>query len=204
MMKLKRVLVSILLLSLTSWVHAQQHTPHEQISAQNVSRVKLTFQFQTGDLNQGFRDKGHSLQATSVYGYGKLFVSSSSNLVIAVDAGSGEEIWHFDPILDRELDYSESASRGVSLWQGEADECPVRVFIGTLSSKLYALDANSGEPCLSFGEQGVIDLSQGIANFRPGDYSVTSPVAVMSDRVIVGSAIGDNGAAELENGIVRA
>ena len=50
----------------------------------------------------------------------------------------------------------------------------------------------------------MIDLSKGIANFRPGDYSVTSPVAVMSDRVIVGSAIGDNGAAELENGIVRA
>ena len=49
-----------------------------------------------------------------------------------------------------------------------------------------------------------MDLSAGIPRFRPRDYSVTSPPTVVGNLVIVGSAIGDNGAAELEPGVVRA
>ena len=193
---------SLVLLSLSAG--AQQHTELDQITAGNLNDLELAFEFRTGDLNQGFRAKGHTLQATPVYFDGKLFVSTSSNLVIAVDAATGEEVWRYDPELDRNMSYSESASRGVSIWRGEAEQCPARVFMGTLSGKLIALDANSGELCISFGNDGQVDLSQGINNFRPGEYSVTSPVAVLSDRIIVGSAIGDNGATDLESGVVRA
>ena len=37
-----------------------------------------------------------------------------------------------------------------------------------------------------------------------GDYGVTSPPAILGDSIIVGSAVGDNRAVELEKGIVRA
>lgn len=181
-----------------------QHTDLAQVTPENVADLQLAFKFHTGDLNQGFKGKGHTLQATPVYWQGKLFVSTSSNVVIAVDAGTGIELWRFDAELDRNMGYSESASRGVSIWTGEDPSCPSKVFLGTLSSKLFALNAETGARCSNFAEQGEIDLSIGINNFRPGEYSVTSPVAVLNDRIIVGSAIGDNGAAELENGIVRA
>jgi quinoprotein glucose dehydrogenase len=194
----------LLLLIISGSVIAEQHSELGDITPDNIQDLKRAFSFHTGDLNQGFQSKGYSQQARPVYWDGKLFVSTSSNLVIAVDAGDGTEIWRFDPKIPRDLSYSESASRGVAIWHGESEICPNRVFIGTLSSKLYALDANTGEPCADFGENGAVDLSIGIRNFRSGEYSVTSPVAVMSDRIIVGSAIGDNGAVELENGIVRA
>ncbi len=191
---------------------AQQHTNLTQITPANVTELKQAFVLQTGDLNQGFRAKGHSLQATPVYWDGLLFVSTSSNLVIAANAGDGKEVWRFDPKLDRQMSYSESASRGVSIWHASDksldkrsdNSCPDRIFIGTLSSKLFALNAATGALCEGFGEAGVVDLSLGINNFRPGEYSVTSPVAVLEDRIIVGSSIGDNGAVKLENGIVRA
>ena len=51
---------------------------------------------------------------------------------------------------------------------------------------------------------GSVDLTEGITNPRWGDYQVTSPPAVIGDLVIIGSSIGDNGAAELERGVVRA
>ena len=36
-----------------------------------------------------------------------------------------------------------------------------------------------------------------------GEYSITSPPAILGDLVIVGSAIGDNRATDLERGIVH-
>lgn len=202
--RLPSVLLIYLTLLVGTGASAQQHSGLDDITLENVTDLKLAFKFHTGDLNQNFRGKGHTLQATPVYWQGKLFVSTSSNVVIAVDAGSGEEIWRFDTKLDREKFYSESASRGVALWHGDDPVCPDKVLIGTLSSQLFALNASTGKRCKNFADNGVIDLSEGINNFRDGEYSVTSPVAVAHDRFVVGSAIGDNGAVELENGIVRA
>ncbi|MFT5012913.1 MAG: quinoprotein glucose dehydrogenase [Patiriisocius sp.] len=205
--KLRRIvgftwILTIFLMS--SGSYGDQHTDLNQITPANVGELKQAFVLRTGDLNKGFRSKGFSLQATPVYWDGLLVVSTSSNLVIAANAESGKEVWRFDPEIDRQMSYSENASRGVSIWHGDDTICPDRIFIGTLSSKLFALNAKTGQLCENFGDAGSIDLSQGINNFRAGEYAVTSPVAVLSDRIIVGSAIGDNGAVELENGIVRA
>ena len=204
MEKVIKKLLSVALLLASYCVAAQQHTELDQITTSNLDELELAFEFRTGDLNQGFRAKGHTLQATPLYFDGKLYVSTSSNLVIAINAGTGEEIWRFDPELDRDISYSESASRGVALWRGENESCPDQIFLGTLSGKLIALNAQTGEPCTNFGDQGQVDLSEGIDNFRLGEYSVTSPVAVLEDRIIVGSAIGDNGATDLESGVVIA
>ena len=59
------------------------------------------------------------------------------------------------------------------------------------------------KPCTSFGKDGVVDLSNDVKNYRHGQYSLTSPVTVTNDVVVVGSSIGDNGATDLEPGFVR-
>lgn len=199
-------LILLLFISLTSQADedGSQYSRLDQINTGNASQVELAFSHRNGDLGRGFPGKGHSFQATPVYWQGALYFSSSANLVIAIDAGSGTERWRFDPQLPRDIGYSESASRGVALWHGDVETCPNRVFHGTLTGHLYALDAASGKPCSDFGDNGRVDLGIDIRNRRTGDYSVTSPVAVLADRIIVGSAIGDNGAVELEQGIVRA
>ena len=190
------------------FVHASedgsQYSDLDQINKRNIPSLALAFTHANGDLSQHFSRKGHSFQTVPIYWEGRLYFSTSSNLVLSIDASTGKEIWRFDPGLDAEVSYSESASRGVSLWHGETRFCPDRIFHGTLNGELYALDAKSGKPCKDFGLDGRIDLGSSIRNRRLGDYSVTSPVAILPDRIIVGSAIGDNGAVDLEQGIVRA
>ena len=181
-----------------------QYAALSTINRDNVADLEVAFEVQTGDLPGEFKRKAHSFQATPLYHGGLLFISTSSNEVIAYDAGTGDERWRFDPALPRDIGYSESASRGVALWLGDAENCPERIFHGTLDGRLFALDARSGKPCAAFGEAGSVDLGRDIRNRRLGEYSVTSPVAVLDDRIIVGSSIGDNGAVELEQGIVRA
>ena len=182
----------------------QQFTEIDQINQGNVYQLGEAWVFRTGDLNQDFARKGHSFQATPVFWNDTLYISTSANWVVAVNAATGEEIWRFDPELPKDIGYSESASRGVSLWHGESAICPSRIFIGTLVGQMHALDATTGLPCGDFGDQGTVDLSIGVGDVDIGDYSITSPPAVIGDQIIVGSAIGDNRAVQSERGIVRA
>lgn len=182
----------------------RQFTPLDQINPGNLDHLTEAWVFRTGDLNQDFSRKAYSFQANPIFWRGMLFISTSANWVIAVDAGSGEEIWRFDPQLPKDIGYSESASRGVSIWHGTSAICPDRIFVGTLVGEVYALNALTGERCADFGEQGRVDMSLGVGDVDIGDYGITSPPAVMGDRLIVGSAIGDNRRVQSERGIVRA
>src|SRR5437868_1103515 len=104
--------------------------------------------------------------------------------------------------------YAEASSRGVSVWEstdaGQNGLCRRRIFTGTLDARLLALDAETGRPCVDFGGSGQVDLTRGLRIRDVGAYLVTSPPAVYANAVIVGSAIGDNRATDLERGVIRA
>lgn len=190
----------------------QQYSPLTQINQQNIGKLAPAWTYRSGDLNQGFSNKGHSFQANPIFWNNTLYISTSANQVIALDAATGQQQWHFDAGLDRHIDYSESASRGVSIWHGESDICPDRIFLGTLDGFVHALDARTGEPCADFGastgQAGRINMAADAANAHGqsdlnGYYGITSPPAISGDHVIVGSAIGDNREVASPRGIVR-
>ncbi len=54
-----------------------------------------------------------------------------------------------------------------------------------------------------FGDAGTANLATGIRPYYDRDYSVTSPPAVVGDRIIVGAAVGDNGSVNGGPGVVR-
>ena len=188
-----------------------RHSPLTQITPQNVGDLAVAWTYNSGELasyeGTAFGE-GAAFEATPLMVDGALYLSTPSDRVIALDAGSGAERWVFDPRLDLTVDYAESTSRGVSTWvdgdKTEGDPGYRRLYVGTLDGRLLALDADSGELSAGFGEGGTIDLTEGVDVLDAGEYLVTSPPAVIGDVVVVGSAIGDNRAVELERGIVRA
>ena len=98
----------------------------------------------------------------------------------------------------------------MSLWEDSERHqtprrCLRRVFTGTLDARLLALDADTGLPCVGFGDKGAGEpRARGCASATGGAYLVTSPPAIYGNLVIVGSAIGDNRAASVERGVIRA
>ena len=199
-----------------SWRHyggdagGARFSPHSEIGPGNIRNLRQAWVYRTGDISDGERYPGKSsFKATPVLHDDTLFVSTPFNRVVALDAASGEEVWTFDPHVDFSRRYAEMfTSRGVSLWtdQDVADNvaCRDRVILGTLDARLIALDARNGRRCPGFGVNGELDLSAGIDNFRRGQYSITSPPAIIGDSIIVGSSVGDNGAVDLDHGNVRA
>jgi len=180
-----------------------------QITRENVDDLEIAWTYRTGELGQKFeRADKLSFEATPILVRDTLYLSTPTSIVIALDAANGRERWRFDPRIARATRYSEATSRGVSSWSDSqaapGAACSHRIFIGTLDARLIALDGRIGRPCAQFGGAGAIDLARGVRVRAPGDYLVTSPPAIYRDLVIVGSAIGDNGSATLERGVVRA
>ncbi|MCH6552398.1 MAG: PQQ-binding-like beta-propeller repeat protein, partial [Planctomycetes bacterium] len=138
-----------------------------------------------------------------------------ASLAGRLDPETGEERWVFDPEIDLKVGYANQLiCRGVSTWRDRerspGDVCARRIFTATNDARLIALDAATGLPCPDFGNgngdrPGEVDLTAGVGERRwPGEYQVTSPPAILGDRVIVGSAVSDNGRVDAPSGVVRA
>ena len=181
-----------------------------QIDKSNVARLKPAWTFHTGDVSDGADGRPKSkFETTPILFNDLLYASTPFNRVIALDPENGAERWSYDPEIDLNRHYSESlVSRGVSAWEDAgapaAAPCKRRIFLATLDARLIALDAATGKPCADFGAGGTVNLSLGVGKVDPGEYEMTSPVAIVNDTVVVGSSIGDNRKVEVERGTVRA
>jgi quinoprotein glucose dehydrogenase len=180
-----------------------------EIDRSNVKSLRVAWTYHTGELGNDLARAGKlTFEATPVLAFGSLYLETATNIVIALDPATGKERWRHDPHIDRRQNYTEATARGVSVWEdptpGKTGPCARRIFTGTLDARLIALDAMTGQPCADFGRNGEIDLTQGIRILSKPDYVVTSPPAVFNNFVIVGSAIGDNRAVDLERGTIRA
>jgi quinoprotein glucose dehydrogenase len=186
-----------------------RYSPARQIDRGNVTQLTVAWTYRTGALPYDEElDRKAAFEATPILIDGKLFLSTPYDHVIALNAVSGAKIWEFDPKLEHPYGFSEVTSRGVSAWHDPAAKagkvCALRIFIGTLDARLIALDGDTGKPCMDFGTNGEVDLTNEVKLRDPGDYQVTSAPAIFKDLVITGSSEGDNRAVTLERGIVRA
>ena len=186
-----------------------RHSSLAQIDRRNVRQLRIAWTYRTGELGEGFaRADKLSFEATPILARDSLYLSTPTNVVIALDPATGKQRWRYDPKIDRARRYSEATSRGVSSWidptADPAAPCAHRILMGTLDARLIELDGRTGRACRDFGSGGKVDLSEGVRVGERGNYLVTSPPAIYRDIVIVGSAIGDNGGVEMPRGTVRA
>jgi quinoprotein glucose dehydrogenase len=109
-----------------------------------------------------------------------MYFSTQTQKIVAAEPETGKEIWKFDPkSRAREL-------RGVSYWPGDK-QTPPRILFGTADGRLMALDAKTGKPVPGFGDNGTINLRNGLAEaYAAAAYSISSPPAIYHDLVIVG------------------
>lgn len=189
-----------------------RYAPHDQITPENVHRLEVAWTIQTGEVGaQSPVAEKLTFEATPILFEERLYVSTAFGEIIALDAATGKVQWRYDPQVDRTINYSELASRGVSLWSDSEAEpgaaCRARILIGTIDARLIAIDARTGTPCSDFGDSGQIDLADGFSvgdNPQYVDYQITSPPAVVGDIIVVGSSIGDNWRTDTGSGAVRA
>jgi quinoprotein glucose dehydrogenase len=182
----------------------QRYSPLTEITRENVAWLKVAWTFHTGDAYQPRHGRPTAFEATPIYIDGTLYVATPLGKVIALDPVTGKVRWSYDARVPRDAGFGDFASRGVSTWKSGKDR---RIFFATLDARLLALDAATGKAVDSFGDNGVVDLRQGLRiPPRQGgfaDYEETSPPAVVGNTLVVGSGVADNGSVNQPSGEVR-
>jgi quinoprotein glucose dehydrogenase len=188
-----------------------RYSPLTQINRTNVSKLKIAWVYHTGDISDGRGSERRSgFETTPILVDGRLYLTTPFNRVVALDPERGTKLWAHDPKTHLNWAYGDGLiNRGVASWlEPTQPDKPNRhgrrrVFEATLDARLIALDAATGIPCSDFGDKGEVNLRD-VPRYRPGQYHMTSPPAVIGDLVVVGSAIDDNSHVDMSSGVVRA
>ena len=184
--------------------------PLDQITPGNVDQLAPAWTYHTRDLESRAPDvlKRSTFEVTPILVGDKLVACTPFNAVVAVDPGTGHELWRYDPGI--KTNYRPAnwfTCRGVAVWHGPAGmagPCVERILTASADLRLIALDLKDGRPCPDFGQDGAVRIDPGKPLLGPSEFQFTSPPAVIGDLVILGSAINDNQRVDAPRGTVRA
>jgi quinoprotein glucose dehydrogenase len=205
-----RIVLSLALVALASTASAQagnewpawggdmaatKYSTLTDINRGNVAQLTKAWEWATGETpNATPRTRPGNFQATPLMIGDTLYLSTSYNRVVALDAGAGQELWSYDPkayVAGQPPNGTGFVHRGVATW---SDGKQRRIFMNS-RWRLIALDAATGKPIRDFGDTGVVDLTRDLArNGKPVNklhYTQTSPPVVWRNLVIVGNGVAD-------------
>jgi quinoprotein glucose dehydrogenase len=181
----------------------QRFSPLSEINRQNVASLQIAWTYRTGDAYQPEHDRPTAFEATPLYVDGTLYLATPLGHVLALDPLTGQPRWSFDARVPRDKGYGDFTNRGVSIWKPPNGKA--RIFVATVDARLISIDAATGKAVNSFGDNGEINLRNGLRIAPRGfaDYEETSPPAIVRNTVVVGSGIADNAATDQPSGEVR-
>jgi len=180
------------------WTHyandagGSRYSPLTDVDAAKLSRLQVAWQWKHWETPlKEYATTPGQFESTPLMIDGTLYVTTPYNSLAALDAETGKEKWRFDGHayeLGQLLSGSGWKLRGTAVWR---DRGQTRIFLNS-RHRLVQLDAATGKPVASFGNNGAVSLTDGLP--RIGDVthvSQSSPPIVYRDLVIVGSQVPD-------------
>ena len=147
---------------------SNRHTALDQITADNVADLELSWVFQAQSLQV--------FQTTPIVVDGMMYITEAPNTVLALDAKRGRVFWRYEytPVPESRPCCGR-INRGVAIL-GDT------LFMATIDAKLIAIDAISGQPIWQTSVE------------RPeAGYAMTLAPLIVKDKVIVSVAGGEYG-----------
>ncbi len=147
----------------------QRHSGLRKINTDTIGQLGVAW---TYDLKTA-----RGVESTPIVVDGVMYVTSAWSVVHALDADTGEELWVYDPGVDRAVGVKaccDVVNRGVAVYGG-------KVFVGVIDGRLEALNAETGERVWS---TVTVDQSK--------PYTITGAPRAVNGLIYIG-----NGGAEL-------
>ena len=175
-----------------------KYAPLDQINRENVADLEVNWIWESID-NQAVAERPQHVpsgfKATPITRNGTIYVSTPLGFIAAIDAQTGQQKWVFNTFT---WEHGRPANngfnhRGVTFWEKPtANGTEPRIIMTTANAFLWSIDAETGEPDLSFGVNGKTDLTLGLG--REVDRSMiahSAAVPIVGNTVIIGSVVYD-------------
>lgn len=150
----------------------------DQITKDNVKQLEVAWTYPTGDEVAAY--KFNPVIVDNI-----MYVLAKNNSLVALDATTGKEIW-----IHANLNLA--SKRGINYW--ESKDRKDRRLLFCMNNTLQAIDALTGKSILTFGNNGSVQLKEGLDRDPAaiGRATSTSPGHVFEDLILLGSSPGEN------------
>ena len=116
----------------------------DEINKLNVDKLKVAWIYNS-------KDGKKSIQANPVVSDGLIFFPTPGNFIVCLDAATGDELWKY-----KVSQGFWAAKRGLLIWNDNKSK--IKKLIFTNDDQLFVLDAKTGKPINSFGNNGKIKI----------------------------------------------
>ena len=169
----------------SDWAHylgdptSNQYSNLDQINKENVNQLEIAWTYDTGDSAM--------YQSNNLVVDGRVYTPTPHSRVMALDGATGKHLWTFDPDSVYES-LADGDQRGLMYWH-DGTKGRIMTMKGT---RLFALDAITGQLISSFGENGSIHLGEGMdVPGRPNVY-LNTPGHIYRDMFIIGANVSED------------
>jgi quinoprotein glucose dehydrogenase len=148
-----------------------------QITRDNVKQLKVAWEYPTGD---DLPNLFSPIVVDTV-----MYVLAKNYSLVAISAISGKEIWIH-------ANMQGISRRGINYWESK-DKKDKRLLF-TLKNTLQAIDAQTGQSIMTFGNGGYVDLREGLGREASSIRRIQSmmPGVIFDNLIMVGSAPGED------------
>ena len=148
----------------------------KQINKSNVNQLEVAWIYPTGD--------NRSYVFNPIVVDNVMYVQARNSSLVALDAATGKEIWIHENLPGL-------ATRGIAYW--ESKDRKDRRLIFAINNYLQEIDARTGKSILTFGNNGLVDLRQGLGRDPRTIVRIQpeSPGRVFENLILLGSSTGE-------------
>ncbi len=162
-----------------------QYSPDTTIHRQNVQHLVEAWRYHSEAKDP---KRQSQIQCNPLIVEGVLYGTSPKLKVFALDADTGKERWSFDPFEGQD---PVGVNRGLVHWASQKNNQDRRILI-TAGHWLYALDSATGKPVASFGQNGRVNLREGLGRETDRLFVLSNtPGILFENRLIIGTRVSE-------------
>jgi glucose dehydrogenase len=171
---------------------SSRYSPLDQITPENFGKLQVMWRWSAAHFGP---QPDLIYRATPLYVNGKLYtVAGNRRAAVCIEPATGETLWMFREPDSVRWAASTRKDYGKGVAYAVVDGRPV-IYLATPASYLWALDANTGRPIATFGDNGRVDLHVGVGNYALdpvrgildwGDITTSSAPIVVNGVIVMG------------------
>jgi quinoprotein glucose dehydrogenase len=173
---------------------SSRYSPLDQIDGDNAMDLEIAWRWFGANYGP---QVDYIYRGTPIKVGNRLYnVAGSRRAVVSIDPETGETLWMWRMRDNPRWAASTRQNYGKGVAYGEVDGRG-RILVITPGYYMAALDAETGRPIESFGEDGIVDLHVGLGDYpfdpemgvyESGDITSSSPPIIVGDVIVVGNS----------------